>query len=388
MLFSMQGKPPQGNGKIVHCGVLEFTAEEGKCYAPSWMMRQIGIDEGGLVEVANVTLPLGTYVKVQPHSSAFIDNISNHRAVLEYALKNYAALTVGDNIVFNYNKRDYVLSVNEVKPDNPSNNHAISVVETNIQIDFDPPKDTLSKEMTSQAKKSPTQSSAAAAADEKKKPQSKSGFFEPGSLQSLMFYDPDVSGPGSILASSTPGDASNDVKIASSSASASASARKGGLSSSSPAKMTSSKELSRSVGYRVDGKPIKKPKKKKAATSSKKVNFDVRKGYDDEDDDDYDYVTITSNEVTANGDGDGAGAVEVVPFTGVGRSLSGVVVNNGPRLTRSRNCVGSLTSSLSGSNLSISSSCNGDYDYDYDESPERTGNAYGAKKSSGHTLNE
>ena len=142
MLFSMQGKAPQGNGKVVHCGVLEFTAEEGKCYAPSWMLRQLGIDEGGLVEVANVTLPLGTYVKVQPHSRAFIDTISNHRAVLEHALKNYAALTVGDNIVFSYNKRDYVLSVNEVRPDAAASGHAISVVETNIQIDFDPPKDT------------------------------------------------------------------------------------------------------------------------------------------------------------------------------------------------------------------------------------------------------
>ena len=371
MLFSMQGKAPQGNGKIVHCGVLEFTAEEGKCYAPSWMMRQIGIDEGGLVEVANVTLPLGTYVKVQPHSSAFIDNISNHRAVLEYALKNYAALTVGDNIVFNYNKRDYVLSVNEVKPDSPSNNHAISVVETNIQIDFDPPKDTLKKGVTSQAKRSKTP---------EKEPQNKSGFFEPGSLQSLMFYDPDVNGPGSgstgsLLGSKGPNDDDDDddVTVVTSSG-------KGKLSSSSPTKMTSSgKGLSRSVGYRIDGKPIKKPKKKKSAiAASKKVNSDVRKSYDDDDDDDDD-VIIKTNDVISKGD------TEVVPFTGIGRSLSGTVVDNGPRLTRSREYSGSLSSSLSGSKLTISS--NND-DFDYDESSLETGNACGTKKPSGHTLNE
>lgn len=376
MLFSMQGKAPQGNGKMVHCGVLEFTAEEGKCYAPSWMMRQIGIDEGGLVEVANVTLPLGTYIKVQPHSSAFIDNISNHRAVLEYVLKNYAALTVGDNIVFNYNKRDYVLSVNEVKPDIASNNHAISVVETNIQIDFDPPKDTLSEK----GKKGESKKGGSGGDVALSKTSSKNGFFEPGSLQSLMFYDPDVDGVGSSGLFGTKDDKSDDTRTDSEK-------RKPSLSSSSSAAATttlstsssSSKHngLSRSVGYRIDGKPVKKIKKKSTQSLVKKPSVDS-------DDDDDDTIMISND----NGGDDGD--IEIVPFTGIGRSISGNVVGSGPVLTRSRNRGGGAlnnTSSLSqSSGLSISSSYAGGVNslsISTSDEPYTT-----TKRSTGHTLTE
>lgn len=368
MLFSMQGRAPQGNGKMVHCGVLEFTAEEGKCYAPSWMMRQIGIDEGGLVEVANVTLPLGTYIKVQPHSSAFIDNISNHRAVLEYVLKNYAALTVGDNIVFNYNKRDYVLSVNEVKPDSASNNHAISVVETNIQIDFDPPKDTLSEKGKGEPKKGGDDVAATKT--------SKNGFFEPGSLQSLMFYDPDVDGVGSSRLFGTKDDKSDGTR-------ADSEKKKSSLSSSATASSTSSSSskhngLSRSVGYRIDGKPVKKIKKKSTQSLVKKPSVDS----DDDDDD----VIMVSN---GNG-GDDSGDIEVVPFTGIGRSISGNVVGSGPVLTRPRNRGGTLSNasslSQSSSGLSISSSyASGVNSLSISTSDEPYTTT---KRSTGHTLTE
>lgn len=35
-------------GKASHCGVMEFTAEEGKCYMPYWMMNNLVLQEGSI----------------------------------------------------------------------------------------------------------------------------------------------------------------------------------------------------------------------------------------------------------------------------------------------------------------------------------------------------
>lgn len=125
-------------GRHTHCGVLEFTAPEGRCYLPLWMMQQIGAEDGDAVEVAYTVLPLGRGVRLQPCTRDFLD-LSDHRAVLEVMMTKYAALTVGDVFLFHYNRRDYYLEVRDVVPHNAQN--AINIVETNLAIEFDPPKD-------------------------------------------------------------------------------------------------------------------------------------------------------------------------------------------------------------------------------------------------------
>lgn len=40
MLFEVRN---ERNGRVTHCGVLEFTAEEGRCYMPFWMMKNLGV---------------------------------------------------------------------------------------------------------------------------------------------------------------------------------------------------------------------------------------------------------------------------------------------------------------------------------------------------------
>ncbi|CAL5329005.1 unnamed protein product [Camellia sinensis] len=66
--------------RMSHCGVLEFIAEEGMIYMPYWMMENLLLQEGDIVRVKNVTLPKGTYVKLQPHTKDFLD-ISNPKAM-------------------------------------------------------------------------------------------------------------------------------------------------------------------------------------------------------------------------------------------------------------------------------------------------------------------
>lgn len=132
MLFELHN--PAGS-RASHCGVLEFIAEEGMIYMPYWMMENMLLSEGDIVRVKSATLPKGTYVKLQPHTKDFLD-ISNPKAVLETTLRNFSCLTVGDNIMVAYNSKKYYIDIVEAKPSS-----AISIIETDCEVDFAPPLD-------------------------------------------------------------------------------------------------------------------------------------------------------------------------------------------------------------------------------------------------------
>lgn len=68
------------NGQKTHCGVMEFSSEEGVCYIPYWMMQNLLLESGGLIEVHNVSLPKGNFVKLQPHTYKFTQ-LHNPRVV-------------------------------------------------------------------------------------------------------------------------------------------------------------------------------------------------------------------------------------------------------------------------------------------------------------------
>ena len=76
------------------------------------MMLNMLLTEGQAVKFRNVSLPKGTYVKLQPVTSDFLD-ISNPKAVLERTLRGYSCLTVGDCFVVNYNNKDYEIEVRD-----------------------------------------------------------------------------------------------------------------------------------------------------------------------------------------------------------------------------------------------------------------------------------
>ncbi|XP_042467538.1 ubiquitin recognition factor in ER-associated degradation protein 1-like [Zingiber officinale] len=118
-----------------HCGVLEFTAEEGLIYMPHWMMENLLLKVGDTVRVRNASLPMGTYVKMQPHNKDFLD-ISNPKAILETTLRTFSCLTTGDSIMVSYNKKKYYIDIVETKP-----SFAISIVETDCEVEFAPPLD-------------------------------------------------------------------------------------------------------------------------------------------------------------------------------------------------------------------------------------------------------
>jgi len=130
MLFKLTNR--RGN-RNTHCGVLEFVADEGKVYIPYWMMRNLLLDEGDMVQIESVSLPVATFSKFEPQSVEFLD-ISNPKAVLENGLRNFACLTVDDVIAINYNEKVYELRVLEVKPGG-----AVTIIECDMNVEFAAP---------------------------------------------------------------------------------------------------------------------------------------------------------------------------------------------------------------------------------------------------------
>lgn len=91
-------------------------------------MHNLVLEEGHLVQMESVSLPVGTFSKFQPLSTDFLD-ITNPKAVLENCLRSFACLTTGDVIAVRYNQKSYELCVLETKPGN-----AISIIECDMNV--------------------------------------------------------------------------------------------------------------------------------------------------------------------------------------------------------------------------------------------------------------
>ena len=141
--------------KHTHAGVLEFVAEEGRAYIPQWvqfsslgdhrcparanmdqMMQTLNLDVGDMIQIKTTSLELAKLVKLQPQSVKFLD-VSDPRAVLENAFRNFAAVTKGDVFAFEYNGEIYEMAVLDVKPETPK--MGVSMIETDVSVDFAPP---------------------------------------------------------------------------------------------------------------------------------------------------------------------------------------------------------------------------------------------------------
>lgn len=91
-------------------------------------MRNLMLEEGDVIEIECVSLPVATFSRFQPQSPDFLD-ISNPKAVLENCLRNFACLTTGDVINIKYNQKDYELSVLETQPGN-----AVTIIECDMNV--------------------------------------------------------------------------------------------------------------------------------------------------------------------------------------------------------------------------------------------------------------
>jgi len=130
MLFKLTNSRQK---RFTHCGVLEFVADEGKAYIPHWMMQNLYLSEGDLINIKSASLPVATFAKFQPQTVDFLD-ITDPKAVLENVLRLFACLTKGDLLAIKYNDKIYELLVLETQPED-----AVSIIECDMQVDFAPP---------------------------------------------------------------------------------------------------------------------------------------------------------------------------------------------------------------------------------------------------------
>ena len=100
------------------------------------MMQTLQLDVGDMIQVKTTSLELAKLVKLQPQSTNFLE-ISDPRAVLEKAFRNFAALTKGDVFNFEYNDEVYDMAVLDVKPE--TEKMGVSMIETDVSVDFAPP---------------------------------------------------------------------------------------------------------------------------------------------------------------------------------------------------------------------------------------------------------
>ena len=100
------------------------------------MMKTLAVETGDLLEIKSTSLAPASLVKLQPQSTSFLD-ISDPKAVLENAFRNFATLTQGDIFSFEYNDTIYDVAVLEVKP--TSDKMGVSMLETDVSVDFAPP---------------------------------------------------------------------------------------------------------------------------------------------------------------------------------------------------------------------------------------------------------
>ena len=134
MVFRIQNAATR---QTSHVGVQEFVAEEGFVHVPTHTMARLGLshDAGQLVLFTSTSLPKATSVKLQPHTTDFLD-VKYPKELLEYNFGKYTCMTVGDTITVVEGDTRYLLGVVEAKPA-----HAVSTIETDCEVDFLPPLD-------------------------------------------------------------------------------------------------------------------------------------------------------------------------------------------------------------------------------------------------------
>lgn len=100
------------------------------------MMETLGMDVGDMIQIRTTALELAKMVKLQPQSVNFLE-ISDPKAVLEKAFRNFATLTKGDIFNFEYNDEVYGVAVLDVKPE--TEKMGVCMIETDVSVDFAPP---------------------------------------------------------------------------------------------------------------------------------------------------------------------------------------------------------------------------------------------------------
>jgi Ubiquitin fusion degradation protein UFD1 len=127
----LQNLLPWRVGHTAH--VSSINDSQGTLVMPKWMMDNLGIQSRQLVQVRRVSLPRGTFLRLLPHNASFLQH-TNPKALLEWVLPHYVALTPGDIIQISFDDKEHILQVLEVSP-----GRAVCLTDSDIEVDFAAP---------------------------------------------------------------------------------------------------------------------------------------------------------------------------------------------------------------------------------------------------------
>lgn len=134
--FRLEGE----NNKVVFAGVLDFDGpEDDKVRIPEWMAKYLE----NTTTLSFTKVPKGKMIKVQPQHPDFL-KIPDVKETLETIFRDYPILTKGTIIEFLYADHIYELLIEDTHSDDPNDGgsevSAISLIDTDLEVDFSTPK--------------------------------------------------------------------------------------------------------------------------------------------------------------------------------------------------------------------------------------------------------
>ena len=101
-------------------------------------MNNLGINEGDMVNIELVNPPEGSFIKIRPHKTEFIE-LPNPKTTLEQILsRDYQVLSEGHTIQLydTESEKVYEIDIVETRPES-----IIKIVDINLEVDFEQPLD-------------------------------------------------------------------------------------------------------------------------------------------------------------------------------------------------------------------------------------------------------
>lgn len=131
-----------------------FTPSEFKdidnIYIPQHFLENLGIEVGNQIKLTllNKKIPKGNKIVLKPHTSNFLD-IMDHKHFLEkHLVKLYSTLSLGQTIIIPRDDSNILIDVLGCEPE-----ETISIIDTDLEVEFEEPWDYNEKPVTKQIEK-------------------------------------------------------------------------------------------------------------------------------------------------------------------------------------------------------------------------------------------
>jgi len=120
----------------IHVGIEDFGPNNGTIYIPERILQNEWISHDIEITVTNCSPPKGSFIKLKPHKTKFIE-LDNPKKILETNFINkYPVVRKGETICVTHNKEKFYIDILDCKPSN-----VILSSDVDLEVDFEEPFD-------------------------------------------------------------------------------------------------------------------------------------------------------------------------------------------------------------------------------------------------------